>query len=172
MQSAFVTPSPFLQTRPAVLKRSNASSSVPRRRKLQPTMTVQRVRNAREFVAALPLPESNPLVVFSFVTNECTHCKHTSDHFARMASDFGSEARFFEMDVSERENKLLGQRLGVDTVPAFQFYTFKQSPQDSGVGMLDEFVGPKIVDTVRERLAHYVKHGLNLDDYDFEPRSD
>lgn len=72
------------------------------------------------------------------------------------------------MDVSERDNQLLGQRLGVEAVPAFQFYAFKKSHDSSGVGVLDEFVGPRTVPRVRERLNQYLDGGLDLDEYDFE----
>lgn len=131
-------------------------------------MTVHRVRNARDFAAALPLPESTPLVVFSFITAGCRACKYASHAYDRLSNDFGARVRFFEMDVSERDNQLLGKRLGVEAVPAFQFYAFKKSPQHSGVGVLEEFVGPRTVPRVRERLAHYLDDGLNMDEYDFE----
>ncbi|KAI0567668.1 Thioredoxin [Gracilaria domingensis] len=131
-------------------------------------MTVHRVRNPNDFAAALPLPDSNPLVVFSFITRGCRACKYASHAFARLSNDFGSHVRFFEMDVSERQNQLLGKRLGIDAVPAFQFYTFKKDGLENGVGVLDEFVGPRTVGKVRERVAQYLEGGLDLSDYVFE----
>ncbi|CAN8073298.1 unnamed protein product [Agarophyton chilense] len=133
-------------------------------------MIVHRVRNPNDFAAALPLPESNPLVVFSFITRGCRACKYASHAYARLAKDFGSQVRFCEMDVSERENQLLGKRLGIDAVPAFQFYAFKKDGRQDSVGVLDEFVGPRTVGKVRERVAQYVEGDLDLDDYIFEDR--
>eukprot|EP00178_Gracilaria_changii_P016935 TRINITY_DN48519_c0_g1_i1.p1 TRINITY_DN48519_c0_g1~~TRINITY_DN48519_c0_g1_i1.p1 ORF type:complete len:165 (-),score=18.08 TRINITY_DN48519_c0_g1_i1:413-907(-) len=162
METAFVSTTPNF-----VRRRTPPHHNIASRRPF-PSMTVHRVRNPNDFAAALPLPGSSPLVVFSFITRGCRACKYASHAFARLANDFGSQVRFCEMDVSERQNQLLGKRLGINAVPTFQFYTFKNDGPQNGVGVLEEFVGPRTVGQVRERVAHYLEDGVDLDDYVFE----
>lgn len=70
--------------------------------------------------------------------------------------------------MSEQQNQGLGQRLGVNAVPAFQVYTFKADKGTGSVGMLDEVVGPRKVGKIREKLSMYLSDGFNIDDYVFE----
>lgn len=79
-----------------------------------------------------------------------------------------SGVRFCEMDVSERANQGLGRRLGVEAVPAFRFYVFRNGGEEEGVGVLDEVVGPRNVGVVREKVLEYSSVAFDVGDYDFE----
>lgn len=77
--------------------------------------------------------------------------------------------RFCEMDVSQRQNQRLCRELGVEAVPTFQFYKFvREGNGESGVGVLDEVVGPTQVGKVRQRVLDIVCGGFDSGDYVFE----
>lgn len=175
MKSAFVTPTPMstaAPSHPAIARRP------PRRRRArqQPTkvMTVHRINNPHDYAAALPKsPTRSPLVVMSYITGNCRACAYASHAYERLAREFATDAslhvRFCEMDVSQRDNQRLGQRLGVNQVPKFQICTFVGG--DAVVGVLDELVGPRMVGKVKEKLALYLSEGFSLDDYVLEDAS-
>lgn len=134
-------------------------------------MCVQRVNNPTDFAAAMPPQASRALVVFSFVAANCRACRYASRAFRRMADEItarGDGVRFCEMDVTERQNQRLCRDLGVEAVPAFQFYVFRNQGREQGVGVLDEVVGPRNVGVVRRKVDEYSKGGFDIGEYVFE----
>eukprot|EP00177_Eucheuma_denticulatum_P008421 GFKZ01015311.1.p4 GENE.GFKZ01015311.1~~GFKZ01015311.1.p4 ORF type:complete len:166 (-),score=25.94 GFKZ01015311.1:432-929(-) len=151
----------------------------PRRRRRHrpptpPTMTVQHVTTARDFAAMMPPNPSAALVVFSFVQRNCRACRYASRAYARMAEELARNqqvhVRFCEMDVTEGETGRLGRQLGVDFVPMWQFYKFREGGGGGGrgVGVLEEVVGPREVGTVREKVLEFAREGFDMDQYVFE----
>lgn len=118
-----------------------------------------------------------PLLVFSFVTENCRACSYARAGFERLASEFDNRTpsarsvRFYEVNMSSDHNQRLGQRLGVQAVPSFQLYAFKNANAaagwQGGFGVLDELVGPRVVAEVRKRLLHYASDSFDLDEYVF-----
>lgn len=176
---------------------STCRNAVTRRRTRAANMNVQKVRTPGDFQAAIPSrrtdkgvekaavnaagEKGHPLLVFSFVTANCRACSYARAGFERLAREFedlmakpssNRHVRFFEVDISEVHNQQLGQRLGVDAVPAFQLYAFKNAMPDvgwkGGFGVLDELVGARVVGEVRKRLLHYSSDEFDLDEYVFD----
>lgn len=99
---------------------------------------------------------------------------HLADADHRAGSTVGREVTFLTIDISQRRNQSLGIRLGVHAVPAFHTYALlpSRSPRHSmdpdSFAVLDQRVGPRVVENVRKRLLHFVSPEFNLDDYVFD----
>lgn len=136
-------------------------------------MCVQRVQNPSEFSAALPAASAPNLVVFSFISQNCRACAYASNAYARLAQEFAhlrDRVSFCEMDVTQRQNHSLCQQLGVLAVPAVHLYTFRDEKGGGAgqVGVLDQFVGPRNTDKIRDRVWEYSSDDFRIEDYVFE----
>lgn len=134
----------------------------------------------------------HPVLVLSFVTSNCRACMYAQTGFEKLAREFSEKrthrsARFFEVDVSAKQNQKLGQQLGVTAVPSFQLFAYKdedgaedkvdvkqesskgQAGRRGGAfGVLDELVGARVVGKVRDRLLHYCSDAFDMNEYVFD----
>eukprot|EP00186_Timspurckia_oligopyrenoides_P005172 CAMPEP_0182447014 /NCGR_PEP_ID=MMETSP1172-20130603/10244_1 /TAXON_ID=708627 /ORGANISM="Timspurckia oligopyrenoides, Strain CCMP3278" /LENGTH=134 /DNA_ID=CAMNT_0024643259 /DNA_START=258 /DNA_END=659 /DNA_ORIENTATION=+ len=95
-----------------------------------------------DYLAALEC-SSEHLVVMKFFAPWCRSCKAIDPTYRRLAREFKS-VLFCDIDFSE--NKELARRLGISSLPAFQFY-------DGTKGRIEDFsAGPKRIDMLREKL--------------------
>ena len=92
---------------------------------------------------------ADKLVVIKYFASWCRSCRSMKPRFERVASDWGSRARFFEVEY-DKNKELCRDDLNLLALPTVQIYA------GGAAGLLDTFsCGPSKVITLVDKLENY-----------------
>mmetsp|Transcript_15725 Transcript_15725/g.23012 ORF Transcript_15725/g.23012 Transcript_15725/m.23012 type:complete len:151 (-) Transcript_15725:660-1112(-) len=117
---------------------------------------LKKVKSVEDY---LKVTRKNNFSVMMFVAPNCKACDSMTQHLQAL-SEQHPDKEFYEMNI--HENKPLAKSLGVDSIPAFHFYTL----QDDSPGTLENFATSS-VRNLENKLSEYKLGKFDVQQYRF-----
>ncbi|KAJ8906223.1 hypothetical protein NDN08_002717 [Rhodosorus marinus] len=117
---------------------------------------LKKVKSVEDY---LKVTRKDNFSVMMFVAPNCKACDSMTHHLQALAEQH-PDKEFYEMNI--HENKPLAKNLGVESIPAFHFYTL----QGNAPGTLENFATSS-VRNLESKLAEYKRSKFDVEQYRF-----